>query len=270
MTRAAAALTLITLALPAVTAAQISVQQRRGRPPGVASSTPFHPVDVVGSVALEHGGSPSQPVRIMLACMGRLDHVGVTDRNGRFRFRFDSTIAEGHICNLSAALTGFSSTKVSMPSLTGTEGSINVGTIKLSDGRPGVISVTSAGAPKSARRNLKRARKLAARSKPKLDEALVELQAAVAEYDLYAEAWLELGGVLAKLERPIEALNAYGQGIRADPSFILSYRPAIRLARHEDALDLINLWCQDAVRVDPTLRNICSESASAGSAVPEH
>ena len=265
MTRAAAALTLVTLALPAFSSAQIGVGlSSADRRPGISSSTSRNAVEFFGSVAVEHGGTPSQSVRIMLVCLGQADSVAITDRYGRFRFSFDPTLAQNGTCLLSAVLAGFESTKVSIPSTTGIENRIDVGTIKLSDGRPGVISVTSADAPKSARRNLSRARKLLNRRNPKLDEALVALQAAVADYDLYAEAWLELGGVLAKLDRPFEALNAYGKGINADPRFVLSYRPAIMFAEKENALDLVNLWCLDAARVDPSLHDICSDNASSG------
>ena len=270
VTRAAAVLTLVALALPAFSSAQIGVRVGRADSrPGVASSTSRHAVEFIGSVAVEHGGTPSQSVRIMLVCLGRADSVAITDRYGRFRFMYDPAISQNGTCHLFAVLAGFESTKLSIPTITAIENRINVGTIKLSDGRPGVISITSADAPKSARRNLSRARNLIDRRNPKLDEALVALQAAVADYDLYAEAWLELGGVLAKLDRPVEGLDAYGKGINADPRFVLSYRPAIRLAQKEDALDLVNLWCLDAVRVDPNLRDICSDSASGNVAGPE-
>ncbi len=242
-------------------AAQINVGVNRStRRPGIASSTSQHPVELWGSVTLDQGAMPSQSVRIMLTCIGHLDSVAITDRFGRFHFQYDPAIARGGICILSAVLAGFDSTKVSIPSITGIENRINVGIIRLSDGKPGIISVTLADAPKSTRRRLNRARKLTSRRKPDLDGALLELQAAVAEHDLYAEAWLELGGVLAKLDRPLEALEAYGNGIDADPRFILSYRPAIKLAEEEEALDLVNLWCGDAVRVDPTLGDICPDS----------
>lgn len=214
-------------------------------------------VDVVGVVLLEQGVRPREPVPVSVTCMGRSGTVALTDRAGVYRFRFQPSMNRDGICTLSAHLRGFESTRVSMPSLSGVEGTVQVGRIVLSDGGPGVVSVTSADAPKSARKRLEKGRKLAAKKEPDLEGALAELRAAVEEYPRYAEAWLELGGVLGRLERRVEALDAYGKGIDVDPRFVSIYRPAILYARRAEALDLAHVWCEEGVRLDSSLRDAC-------------
>ena len=214
-------------------------------------------VQAFGKVFFELGGSPTEPVRIMINCMGRVDSAAVTDAKGGFRFRLSPTQIS-RTCTVYGLLEDFESSTVSMPSINPGQTTVNIGKIVLSGGGPGVVSVTSAGATKSARKNLERARKLIARREPDREGARKALQAAVSEYDLYAEAWLELGNVLAELERPEEALEAYGKAIEADPGFFPSYRPAIKFAHQQEATDLVHSWCNEGVRVDPTLRDACS------------
>ncbi len=64
---------------------------------------------------------------------------------------------------------------------------------------------------------------------------------------LVRASWLELAAVLAELDRPVEALNAYGKAIDADPRFGPAYRPVIQFALQQDALDLVHSWCEGAV-----------------------
>ena len=218
-------------------------------------------VELTGAVLLEHGGRPSEPMRIMLRCMGRLEMAAVTDNSGRFRFRFDPSQNRDGICQVFAEKPGVESSKVTVPTIYPSDASVHLGTIRISDGTAGVVSVTSADAPKTARKKLERARKLIERRKPDPAAAAAELEEAVVEYELYTEAWLELAGVLVKLDQPEAALEAYGKAIDADPAFPLSYRPAIKLARRQENVVLVGLWCADAVRVDPTLRDACSAQA---------
>jgi tetratricopeptide (TPR) repeat protein len=197
-------------------------------------------------------------MRIMLECTGSIEQAAITDRFGRFRFRFDPAQGRGGPCRVFASMPGVESSKVMVPAIYPSDDSVSVGTIRVSDGGPGIVSVTSAEAPKPARKKLKRGRRLAGRGSPDLEAAARELRAAVAEYERYAEAWLELGGVLEKLDRKSEALEAYGKAIEADPAFVPSYRPAIRLAYREEAVEKAAAWCREGVRVDPTLR-VCEE-----------
>ena len=240
---------------PCLAVGQVTVGT--GRSPWESTSTVprDQQVEVVGFVVLEQGVPPPEPVAISLSCMGRSGHAAVTDRAGKFRFLFQPRMNRDGICTVSASLGGFESSRVSMPSISGMEGTVNLGRIVLADGGPGIVSVTSAGPPKSARKRLEKGRKLAAKKEPDLEGAVSEFQAAVDEYPRYAEAWSELGGVLGQLERRVEALDAYGKGIDADSRFVLIYRPAILYARRAEALDLAHVWCEEAVRVDSSLRD---------------
>ncbi len=215
-------------------------------------------VELTGTVMLEHGGHASEPMRIMLDCMGRVEMAALSGSEGRFRFRFDPYRHRDGICRVFAEKPGVESSKVSIPTIYPTEDVVDIGKIRISDGSPGMVSVTSAEAPKPARKKLERARKLRGRRDPPLERAAEELRAAVAEYEAYAEAWLALGGVLEELEQPVEALAAYGRAIEADPAYVPAYRPAIKLAHREDAAEKMRAWCGDGVRVDPTLRDACS------------
>ena len=216
------------------------------------------PIEVVGLVKFSTGVAPDEPLRVLVNCMGRVETAAVTDARGRFRFQF---LRPGdRICRLTVDYKDFESSKVTIPNTIGMTSTVNVGEIILTGDGPGMVSVTSADAPKSARKRFERGRRLASKSKPDLAAAAEELQAAVDEYSRFAEAWLELAGVLEKLDKPVEALNAYGSAIDADRNYVPLYRPAIHLAHREDALDLVNLWCEDGARFDPTLRDVCSES----------
>jgi tetratricopeptide (TPR) repeat protein len=214
-------------------------------------------VELTGTVALEHGGRPGESVRIILQCLGHTDTT-ITDRYGRFRLRFDPRQNRGGICHVYVSEPGVESSRLSIPTLYGLEDTVNLGTIRISDGSRGVVSVTSAEAPRSARKKLERARKMLDRREPNLAKAAAELRAAVAEYDRYAEAWFELAGVLEKLDEPQEALEAYGKAIEADPGYVPAYRPAIRLARRQEDAKRAARWCTDGARVDPTLREACA------------
>jgi tetratricopeptide (TPR) repeat protein len=248
MARFSATVALTSLALAGAASAQLG-PVRSGRL-----------VELTGRVALEHGGHPEESVRIILQCLGFTDTT-ITDRYGRFRLRFDPERNRGGICQVYVSEPGVESSKLSLPMLYGLEQSVNLGTIRISDGSRGVVSVTSAEAPKSARKKLERARKLLDRRDPSPEKAAEELRVAVAEYDRYAEAWLELAGVLEKLREPAEALEAYGKAIDADPGYVPAYRPAIQLARRQEDRALVNQWCEDGPRVDPTLRDACEAAA---------
>lgn len=212
---------------------------------------------VTGIVELARGGAPSVPAEIILTCIGGSRRVGLSRKNGAFDFVFDPQVGRGGICRVSAHVSGMESSKASIPSLYGTEETVSVGRIILSDDGPGVVSITSAGAPKEARKHLRRARKMLERSEPDFETAAAELGAAVAAYPKYAEAWIELGGALAELDRRVDALDAYGKAIEADRLFVSVYRPAILYAVRAEALDLAHLWCEEGVRVDPGLKDAC-------------
>ncbi len=83
------------------------------------------------------------------------------------------------------------------------------------------VSVTSAAAPKDARKAYEKARDLARKKKPA--EAQKEYEKAVALYPKYANAWTELGQMLEAQNDNEGAQKAYTEALAADAKLVKPY-----------------------------------------------
>ena len=83
------------------------------------------------------------------------------------------------------------------------------------------ISITSALAPKKARKAYEKGMQLAA--KGKLDEAQKHLQEAVDEYPKYASAWYDLGRMQASGHDAAAARKSFEAAIAADSKYVSPY-----------------------------------------------
>jgi tetratricopeptide (TPR) repeat protein len=217
------------------------------------------PLYVNGRVLLMDTGQPApEPVSVQLACGVDLLQVIQTDLKGYFQFVLGAGPQSN--ANLSAAdetpigMAGASGAGSSRrygksgsfgSGLTGCElrvsvdgyqpasrvltdppdlSSIDVGTMRLARvaGVPGsAISLTSLAVPSDARKEFEKGDKDLRNNK--LGSAAEHLQKAVVEYDMYAAAWNELGGIYTASHDTEKARVAFGKAIAADPNYIPPY-----------------------------------------------
>lgn len=134
-------------------------------------------------------------------------------------------------CDLRVQLDGFRAD----PILLGRRSTLddpNVGTIILrpvADVTGDFVSATSAAAPASARKLYQRARKQMGKPNTDLKKAITDLQEAVAQYPDYAAAWSLLGRAWVRVGNETAAAEAYLRSMAADPRYLASYPPLIKL-----------------------------------------
>jgi tetratricopeptide (TPR) repeat protein len=213
--------------------------------PGADAST-TRPLYVSGTVLLEGGIRPTEPIEIQRICSGLPRREGFSNSKGEFQFQLGSTMLQDASesidaggatpqrtrsnqpsqyqyqgCELRAALPGFQSTSVPLR-IEDDFGEVNVGTIVLSrmgNVEGATISLTSLTAPKEAREAYERARK--AEAQKKLGEAEKELNKAVELYPRYAAAWDLLGTIHE--DHPDLAIKEFSQSIACDSQFVNPY-----------------------------------------------
>lgn len=236
---------------------------------------------ISGSVILEDGSPPPLGVVIERACGGQATREAYAGPDGKFSFQIgasgsftleasDSTQARnrGPVsmlplpssfptnsapmritgCDLRARLGGYRST-VTILDMNQTTGTLDVGTLVLYPAArvPGTtVSITNLAAPKEAKRSMERAEK--ALQKKRLAEAEKHLDAALAAYPAYAEAWYRLGQLCRIGKRTDSARLAFTNAIEADANFVGPYVELARLA----ALD--QKWQEAADLADTALR----------------
>jgi hypothetical protein len=233
------------------------------------------PLYVNGRVLLLDTGQPApEPVSVQLNCGVNLLQVIQTDLKGYFQFVLgagpqsnanlsaadDTPVGMGGVnglgpvggygrqggfgdltgCELRVSVDGYQpATHVlsGPPELS----SIDVGTMRLARiaGVQGsAISVTSLAVPSGARKEFEKGDKDLRNNK--LNSATEHLEKAVAEYDMYAAAWNELGGIYVAAHETEKARTAFAKAIAADPKYIPPY---VHLAN----LQLTNQEYEDAV-----------------------
>jgi Flp pilus assembly protein TadD len=102
------------------------------------------------------------------------------------------------------------------------------------------VSLTTLQAPPEAQKAWEKGMK--ALENKKWTQAEKELRRAVTIYPEYPSAWSALGEALGELSRPVEARDAWGRAIQADPNYVKPYvllaRLAIREGKMEDAVSI--------------------------------
>lgn len=126
-------------------------------------------------------------------------------------------------CDLKAQIAGYRSSALTLNPTNLTR--VNtLGTIivyPLERVRGTVVSAASLLAPKKAKDLVKRARKALEKGNDQEGEAL--LREAIAGYEAYGEAWLELGRLQQQRKRYPEAREAYGRAVAADALYVPPY-----------------------------------------------
>lgn len=212
---------------------------------------------ISGSVVLQDGTPPPEPVAIEKICGGSSHKEGYTDSKGHYQIQLgqnfelqdvsesggsggfgSSRSAMGSAgsgglggvnprdligCELRAMLPGFQSSNV-MIRVEGSFGEIRMDTItlqRLGGGSGTTISLTTMQAPTSARKAYEKAQKDI--SKENLKDAEKELDKAVEEFPKFAAAWALLGMIHQNSKQLDQATNDYTQSISSDPQYAKPY-----------------------------------------------
>jgi tetratricopeptide (TPR) repeat protein len=211
------------------------------------------PFFLEGTVVLEDGSPPPEPVPIVRSCGGGAGvPLGFTDADGRSNFGASSdpsammdvqnSVAGGPFaagyhdlmgCELRAVATGFSSDAINLGSRKLLDNP-HVGTIVLRrlEGVLGsVFSNTTIRARKDARKAHEKGRALV--QKQRYDEAAREYERALRVAPHFAAAWFELGLVHQIQGHFDEAKKAYREAVTADPEYVRPYRQLAALSFQE-------------------------------------
>jgi len=212
---------------------------------------------ISGSVVLQDGAPPPEPVAIEKVCGGSAHKEGYTDSKGHYQiqlgqnfelqdvsesggsggFGMGSRSVTGNPgsglggvnpreligCELRAMLPGFQSSTV-MIRVEGSFGEIRMDTItmqRLGGGSGTTISLTTMQAPNNAKKAYERAQK--AISKENFKDAEKELDKAVLEFPKFAAAWALLGMIHQSSKQLDQATKDYSQAIASDPQYAKPY-----------------------------------------------
>jgi TolA-binding protein len=241
---------------------------------------------ISGSVVLQDGAPPPEPVAIERVCGGSSHKEGYTDSKGRYQIQLgqnfelqdvsetgsatgfgmgsqsvsrNSALGAGTVnphdlmgCELRALLPGFQSSSV-MIRPEGTFGEIRVDTITLAPlsggGSGSTISLTSMQAPNSARHAYEKAQKAVA--KEDLKEAEKELTKAVQEFPKFAAAWALLGMLHQNQNNIDQATKDFTQSIAADSQYVKPYFGLATIAaKQQNWKDAIH-YTEQVTRLSP-------------------
>jgi hypothetical protein len=227
-------------------------------------------VTVNGSVLLDSGSPPPEPIPVEIHCESRSVSQVYTDRKGRFTvllgeestanmmdasasiqssapMGLSSWYAEGSPigrCQVRIFLAGYQPEMLDLAEEGGLI-TVEVGAIvlrRLAGSRGVAVSVTSYEAPKAAQKLFETAFRDAHRKKPNLDGAIHRLVRAVEIHARYAAAWDLLGDCYLLKGLIRDAQRAYESAIAADGAYLPPYAPLIRIAvrdaRWEDVANL--------------------------------
>src|SRR3954462_2139081 len=214
---------------------------------------------ITGSVVLQDGTPPPEPIAIERMCGGSAHKEGYTDSKGHYQIQLgqnfelqdvsESSNAMGGFgsgnppgmgspggmglggvnprdligCELRGLLPGFQSSNV-MIRVEGSFGEIRMDTIvmqRMGGGTGTTISLTTMQAPNGARKAYDKAEKSLA--KQNLKDAEKELEKAVQEYPKFAAAWALLGMVHQSFQQLDEARKDFNQSIASDSHYAKPY-----------------------------------------------
>ncbi len=237
------------------------------------------PIFISGKVALSDGSPLPDRAKIERVCNGAPKLEGYTDRKGRFNIEIghsleapDASAANGIPeamqnrtqssrtgsgdralwgCDLRASLPGYRSDVFSMATVQYLDNP-DIGTLLLHplakmDGL--TISVTSALAPKDARKAYEKAHEALLRKNP--DEAQKDFEKAVEIYPKYSSAWYDLGVLNEQRDHFEEARKDYQQSIAAEPKFLQPYGRLGWLWLRESKWQELNEETSQWLKLDP-------------------
>jgi Flp pilus assembly protein TadD len=200
---------------------------------GTTARADTYPVILMGTVTMEDGSPPPFIVSIERVCSDfQSDTPGpLTNKKGEWIWRLEIDAFATRYCVFRASHAGYTSstidasnlnlashdTKLTVPPLVLIGASID----------PYNIHVSGDSMPGRAKGPFEKAMK--ALDAHKFDEAISELQAAVAAAPKFAEGWHALGVVDDRTQKMAEARDAYMHAIDADPKLLPPYVTLARL-----------------------------------------
>jgi len=210
---------------------------------------------ISGKVTLDDGSQLTEAATVQTICRGQRHTVAYTDSHGSFSFQFadltpgadtDFTDAGNNMmtrseglrdrrewqdCELQAVLAGFTSEVIELASRMSSLESTDIGRVvlhRMAQVEGTSISVTSALAPKPAKKALEKAQQQ--EKKAKWSQAEQSLEKAVQIYPKYAVAWFELGKIQLRRNDAASAQNSFQQSIKADPKYVNPYDGLAQIA----------------------------------------
>jgi Flp pilus assembly protein TadD len=253
------------------------------------------PVYLSGTVVMDDGTPPPEPVVIERVCDGRRVPEGYTTSKGHFNIDLggDNTLASadasvsgggrdrfsndpftsggtlgggaaglGQVnlmgCELRAVLPGFTSEAVQLGRRSVFDNP-NVGTIvlrRIGNVQGTSISFTSLAAPKNAKKAYEKAFNETRKPKPNFKNAVKELDKAVAEYPQYAAAWYLLGRIRASEDNVPGAREAFEKAIEADGKYLNPYAPLVRMALAEGSFGDAKQLSKHVLELNPHLTEV--------------
>ncbi len=246
------------------------------------------PIFISGKVLLDDGTPPPEPVAIERVCHGQPRTEGYTDTKGRFSFQLGNNLAVmqdasignsdqdlfgagggrssrplGGVggrpiterdlmgCELRAVLPGYRSEPISLAGRR-TLDNPDVGVIllkRIANVEGLTVSLTSAMAPKDAKKAYEKGLKEA--TKKKWANARVQFEKAVEVYPKYAAAWFELGRVYEQEQNAEEARKAYSQALSADDKFVKPYMRLMEMAAREQKWEEVAKTSDKVLQLNP-------------------
>jgi Tfp pilus assembly protein PilF len=255
--------------------------------PNDNNNGPFanRPIFLSGKVMFDDGAPTNSDIRIERVCGASQRLEAHTDSKGRFSFQLggnttldtdasDSGIGAGFGreqngrnspfsqgnrggldglfgCEIRASYPGYRSDTIPLANRHALDDP-ELGTIilhRLANVKGSTISLTTAAAPKAARKNYEKGMQLA--EKGKFEEAEKHLLEATNVYPKFAAAWFTLGQVQQRENKPGEARKAYEAAIEADKKFVSPYDQLALLAAQGGSWEDAAKYSQQAIELNP-------------------
>jgi len=255
--------------------------------PNDNNNGPFanRPIFLSGKVMFDDGAPTNSDIRIERVCGATQRLEAHTDSKGRFSFQLggnmaldtdasDSGIGTGFGrertnsnspfsqggrggldglfgCEIRAAYPGYRSDNIPLANRLALDDP-DLGTIilhRLVNVQGSTISVTTAAAPKAARKDYEKGLQLA--EKGKFEEAEKRLQQATEVYPKFAVAWFALGQVQQRQNKPAEARKSYEAAIEADKKFVSPYDQLALLSAQGGSWEDAAKYSQQAISLNP-------------------
>jgi Tfp pilus assembly protein PilF len=255
--------------------------------PNDNNNGPFanRPIFLSGKVLFDDGGPTNSDIRIERVCGATQRLEAHTDSKGRFSFQLGGNMAldtdasdsgmgsgfgrpqnnsnspfsqggrgglDGMFgCEIRAAYPGYRSDTIPLANRHSLDDP-DLGTIvlhRLANVQGSTISLTTAAAPKAARKAYEKGMQLA--EKGKFEEAEKHFLEATDTYPKFAAAWYALGQVEQRENKTSEARKSYEAAIEADKKFVSPYDQLALLAAQGGSWEDAAKYSRTAIELNP-------------------